>query len=652
MQFKHPEILYALLLLIIPIIVHLFQLQRFVKVPFTNVAFLKNIEKQTRKSAKLKKWLVLLSRLLALSCLIFAFSQPYFSKYSTQQNYNTTIYLDNSLSMQAKGEFGELLKSTVQKIIENNNIQNSTFTLISNDESFKDLDAESLKNKLINLDYSPNKLAINTVLLKAKSNYKDTINALNKIILLSDFQSINNDNKIDFTIVNSLISLLQLSPKEIKNIFLDSVSIERKSTTETIINVLVKSTQIVTLTVPVSLFQEENLIGKTTAKFENSNRTTLQFTLPNSKNFNGKISLKDDGLEFDNDFYFSIFSPEKINVLSIGNPTEFLSKIYTNDEFNFTTTPILNLNYNSIQNQHLIILNELDELPSALTNTLRDFVENGGSLAIIPSKNANLNTYNSLLAALNLGKITAKIENEHQITSINYEHPLIDDVFEKKVTNFQYPKTAMHYENNFKSGSAILKFDNNQPFISSEKIKNGIFYWISSPLNKDISNFTQSPLVVPIFYNFAKNNLKTDQLYHIIAPENDIEIITNIGKDEVLKISNETNEFIPLQKVSQNKVVMTLQDLILQSGFYKVTNNNSILKTIAFNYNREESEGNYADIKSLVADAKNVTVSTSIDELFNEIGQQQKISQLFKWFLAFSILFLFIEMLLLKYFKI
>ena len=91
MQFKYPEILYALLLLIIPIIVHLFQLQRFVKVPFTNVAFLKNIEKQTRKSAKLKKWLVLISRLLALSCIILAFSQPYFSKSSTQQQVNISI---------------------------------------------------------------------------------------------------------------------------------------------------------------------------------------------------------------------------------------------------------------------------------------------------------------------------------------------------------------------------------------------------------------------------------------------------------------------------------------------------------------------------------------------------------------------------------
>jgi len=50
MQFKHPEILYALFLLLIPIIIHLFQLRRFEKVHFTNVQFLKKVELQTRKS--------------------------------------------------------------------------------------------------------------------------------------------------------------------------------------------------------------------------------------------------------------------------------------------------------------------------------------------------------------------------------------------------------------------------------------------------------------------------------------------------------------------------------------------------------------------------------------------------------------------------
>ena len=55
MQFKNLEILYFLALLIIPILVHLFQLQKFVKVPFTNVAFLQKIQQETRKSSHIKK---------------------------------------------------------------------------------------------------------------------------------------------------------------------------------------------------------------------------------------------------------------------------------------------------------------------------------------------------------------------------------------------------------------------------------------------------------------------------------------------------------------------------------------------------------------------------------------------------------------------
>ena len=78
MQFKHPEILYFLFLLVIPILVHLFQLRRFKKEYFTKVKLLKELQIQTRKSATIKKWLLLVTRLLLLTALIFAFAQPFF----------------------------------------------------------------------------------------------------------------------------------------------------------------------------------------------------------------------------------------------------------------------------------------------------------------------------------------------------------------------------------------------------------------------------------------------------------------------------------------------------------------------------------------------------------------------------------------------
>ncbi len=102
MQFKNPEILYFLFLLIIPILIHLFQLQRFQKIAFTNVKLLKEIKQQTRKSSQLKKILILITRLLLFTSLIFAFSQPFLIKNNNYLNLETLIYLDNSFSMKAK----------------------------------------------------------------------------------------------------------------------------------------------------------------------------------------------------------------------------------------------------------------------------------------------------------------------------------------------------------------------------------------------------------------------------------------------------------------------------------------------------------------------------------------------------------------------
>jgi len=651
MQFKHPEILYALLLLIIPILVHLFQLQRFVKVPFTNVKILKTIEKQTRKSARLKKWLVLITRLLIFACLIIAFSQPYFSKNSLHQNYNTTVYLDNSFSMQAKGENGELLKSAAQELIKNYTNSNHSISLVTNNQSFKNLTPEAFKNELIKIKYHPNKLDLNSILLKAQSLESAKENTLNNLIVISDFQDITNNSNINFDTTKATINLVKATANNIINSFIDSIFIEDNSSTEITIHAIIKTAKNTTSTIPVSLFNNEILIGKTTSKFKESKINTVQFTIPKSTNFNGKISLIDDSLEFDNTFYFSISKPEKINVLNIGNTAEFLNKIYTKTEFNYTTTLLQNLNYNILQNQHLVVLNELTKIPAELKNSLQDFTKRGGNLVIIPSSNTHLDSYNSLLTALNFEKIITKIESEQKIMTINYEHPLLNDVFEKRVNNFQYPKTTTYFKSKNNANSYIIKLDNNQSFISSKETKNGTIYFISSPLNNDISDFTQSPLVVPIFYNFAKNSLKTTQLYYTIAKNTELEITTSLEKDQVLKISSKNSEFIPLQTSSQNKVVFNIQNQLLESGFYAILNENTKIKTVAFNYNREESKQQIIDIETLFKAKNNVSFSTSVADSLSKINNQQKINWLFKWFLAFSVLFLLIEMLILKYFN-
>lgn len=168
MQFKNPDVLYLLVVLIIPILIHLFQLQKFVKVPFTNVAFLQQLTQETRKSSVLKKWLILATRMLLFTAILFAFSQPYFSAKDIEKKQETFIYLDNSLSTNTQGNKGDLLQIAAQEIIENTS-ENDQYSLLTNSGFYANISQNELKNKLVSLKNTPKKLAIESVLLKINS---------------------------------------------------------------------------------------------------------------------------------------------------------------------------------------------------------------------------------------------------------------------------------------------------------------------------------------------------------------------------------------------------------------------------------------------------------------------------------------------------
>src|SRR6187431_2849652 len=166
MQFKHPEILYFLFLLVIPILVHLFQLRRFKKEYFTNVQFLKELSVQTRKSSTIKKWLLLITRLLLLACLISAFAQPFFTaKESLKATNEMYIILDNSYSMQAKGKKGELLKRAVQDLLEHTP-ETQNFSLITNSETYWNTDIKSIQKDLQDLKYSATPFRLDNLIAK------------------------------------------------------------------------------------------------------------------------------------------------------------------------------------------------------------------------------------------------------------------------------------------------------------------------------------------------------------------------------------------------------------------------------------------------------------------------------------------------------
>ena len=640
MQFKHPELLYALFLLLIPIIVHLFQFRKFQKEAFTNVAFLKEAILQTRKSSLLKKWLTLITRLLLLACIILAFAQPFFSKTDLKDSEaETVIYIDNSFSMQAKGNQGELLKRAIQDIIINVP-EDENMSLITNENTYKNTPIKAIKNELLTLDYTSKTLSFDAALLKSKKLFKPSTTIKN-IVFISDFQQ----NAGDFNLENDSlfkINAVQLKPVNTNNISIDSAYISNTSTNLLDLKVIIKNTGEKVENLPVSLYNNNQLIAKTSVTF--NEQTETAFSLPANEIIHGKISIEDTGLQYDNTLFFNIGKAPQINVLAINNSEDsFLKRLYNDDEFNYTSTPANQLDYNLVNNQHLIILNELQTFPASLTSALKTFTKQGGFIMVIPSENIDIEAYNSLLAHYNtLFKTLSK--NEKLVTSINYSHPLyVQGVFEKQVNNFQYPKVNGYYTVSSNLSSQILSYEDGKPFL----FENNKAYIFTAPLNTTNSNFKNSPLIVPTLYNIAKFSFKIPELYYTIGNENVFDISVNLHQDDILSLVANNVNLIPKQQYYNKKAVITTNEEPSVSNIYTVMDKTNSVQHIAYNYNRTESQLVYKDLSSL----KHITLSNSVTDVFNTLKSDSKVNELWKWFVIFALAFLMIEMLISNYFK-
>ena len=642
MHFKHPENLYFLFLLIVPILVHLFQFRKFKKEYFTNVRFLKSISIQTRKSSKLKKWLLLVTRLLVLFCVIMAFAQPFFdAKEANNRSNEMYIILDNSFSMQAKGKKGELLKRAVQELLEETP-ENKNFSLLTNTESYWNTDIKSIRSTLQNLNYSAIPFDLNAILARINAHPSAS---KKDIIIITDAVGLN-AKQLQNLPKEDLSYFIIPKAEQLNNVSIDSVYIDE--TTEDFYNINVDLSRFGTdiKSVPIAIYNQNKLIAKTVSNLETPKKS-LHFSIPKQA-FHGYVSISDNSITYDNTFYFSISKTQKTSVISIGESqkSNFLQRIYTNDEFNYSNSELASLDYNNLEKQDVIVLNELDEIPQALQITLKDFVQKGGNLVLIPSAKSNVASLNTFL--VNFGNIQFKsleIANK-LISKINFNHPLFTGVFENTISNFQYPMTKASFSI-VSSSSAALLYENQTAFLAGLLNPVSTVYVFSAPLNTENSNFQQSPLIVPTFYKMAKSNQNKGINALTIGNSNPFIVSTSLSKDGILEIKNANEQFIPIQQIMNSKVKLTFNDLPKEAGNFEIINQKQWIENISFNYSRSESNLNQLD-DNLLSD---YSTSDSIESIFHSIQSDRMDNQLWKWFVIFALLFLLCEMAIIKFLK-
>jgi hypothetical protein len=640
MQFLYPEVLYALFALIIPIVVHLFHLRKFKKQEFTNIAFLKKIKLQTRQSAVLKKWLILTLRLLALSCIIMAFAQPYFSN---QKIKNTTpevvIYIDNSFSMKALGPNGALLERSVQEVL-NHLDEKLNVNVFTNTKTYRNRRLKTLQDELLDIECVAHQLDIKTVISKGKMLFSKSTSNPKYFIIISDFQQTNNSFETIKKDTNISLFLIHKKPINTENFYIETVEISSQ-TNGYDIEIQANSSSKTQDSLTINLYNDQKLLGKSIVLKNRSFKNS--FSLPKSSSLTkGKLVLDDNnGLVFDDTYYFNIPKENRIKVMVVSEQKNtYLSRIFTDDEFLFLEQNINAVVYSELKNQDLLILDALENISVAFISNVKDFLNKGGNVVVIPHSYENIDNYNSIL---NQNILQNKaVLSDQKITTINFDHPIYKSIFETSIKNFQFPKVKKYFP--LKSTSnVLLSLQNETPFLAQY----GNAYVFSSNISSEDSNFINSPLIVPTFYSIARSSYKLPKIQYTIGDQNEIELNYNINTDEVLQMTSSKKSYIPLQNKQHSKLKITTEDLPEKAGHYALHYKSDTLQFLSYNFDRNESVFRYLDLEELFSDFSTETIESSL----NFIKSSVKIKSIWKWFVIFALVFLALEMLILKFFK-
>lgn len=688
MQFVNPLFLIALSAIIIPILIHLFNFRQFKKVYFTNVAFLREIQQETRKQSRLKQWLILLARILAIAALVVAFAQPYIpAPGGIRQNAgkkSVSVYLDNSYSMEGLATEGRMIdeaKTRAREIVAAYS-PSDMFQLMTSDfegRMHRFTNRDQFLQLLDEVNISTITRNLNEVITRQNDLKGQAGNAGMEAYLISDFQK--STHLLASARPDSAIRwfLVPVTTARKANLYIDTVFFESPVhlTGQTArLHVRIRNSGGDALEkVPVKLII--NGIQKTVANFSIAPDSETSLIMPYTENSPGirygEISITDYPVVIDDPYYFTYRVMAAIPVLTIydPDPNPFLQALFGNDSsILYRSVEIRQLAYSNLFSQSLIILNGVREISSGLASELNRYVNDGGHLVIFPPVSVPSPSLNSFMASLGSRGYGSPDTNRQRISNINIESDLYRDVFEKNSAgkiilpdNPDLPVINRYYsmhQSPEKVPEILLRMDNNQPFLMTQAAGKGRIYLFASACEPSQTNFPRHAIFVPTLFSMALQS----QPFHPLSFHTGENVTVEIPADtlpssEVYKVRQTGTgfEIIPAILRSGMRSFVQTHDQIRSAGLYQVMAGDREVTGIAFNYNRKESDMACFTPQELKEQAiqlnlKNMTMlGEKTRSLTRQIEDYQKGTPLWKYFIILALLFLAAEIALIRYFK-
>ena len=664
MTFSSPFLLWALGLLTIPVIIHLFEFRRFKKVFFPDISLLKEVQSKSKTKNEIRHLIVLLSRMLFIAFLVLAFAEPIIiidQDKGDSNDISVFIYIDNSLSMQSRLDGFDLLTQAKQdafEIIES--YPNETrFQLVTNDFHSSQrlfIDKETFTSRIDDIDLSPQVRKVSDVLdFHPRSQGQEITNST--FYLLSDFIG-NLDSLPINDDTNSVVRFIKYGQEEVPNVSIDSLwhnspIIQVNSETELMVRIKNHSSFPI-LDLPVNLYLNGKTSSAALVNIEpNSYIDTLFTIIPDQSGYlQGMISIDDSPLSFDDKFYFTLNISGALDIVEISeiNEESPFERLFDSPEYSFKRMNSNQIRYDSLDNLDFLILNSISNYRSGLIAKMSDLAASGKTILITLPKSFDTGAKSSLADWLSIS-INDWDSSSLDVNRIEMNDRLFMNVFDNQPSNMNYPSVKGHWPIAGSNSKTLLQLFNGDPILSSIRFNESSIFVLSTPLLDVNTNLHKHALFVPSIINMPGYNGISNSPYYIIGTQK-------------LKMTNPKSERIEILSRQDGSVFrpgrahdgLMLNNQINQPGYYRIQTDSSLHQLISFNYSKSESQTsamNVQEIQSMfqLMGLSATAIDSESDDLAAEVYTAEFGFELWPIFLLAALTTFILETILIKLFK-
>ncbi len=546
MNFLNPFFLLGLLAVAIPVIIHLINLRRPQKVPFSTLSFLNELKKSTIRRIRIKQYLLMTLRALAVLFLALALARPFLPPTLTGTSGSESpktigILVDNSPSMNRIGTRGPLIeqardiattiiegaRSDDRFIVGTTNGEQPTINIQGSSGALESLNGVEVSN-------TGNFLSEAFQLLYERLQQSPTEQAV--IYLISDGQQSQLEDLEQLSAPNPSTSknisfqLVELGDVGQQNLAVSGLSLQGQmlsSGSPAVLQVEVTNVgEVAAVNQFVSLEVEDRMVGQYQVDLEPGRSQEFLFEIVPDRvgDIPGEIILDGDEVTYDNSRYFVLRIPRSRSVLLLTEKetsgSDFQSYLkpaleaarQTNTQIVFEEHSTEDAEQSNLDTYDVVVLDGLDQIPEYWFDDLQRFVQNGKGILFFPSEQGDVNNYNAFFRLFNAGTFRnvtgeyASFKTVDEFDELVEGHPILDELFEKEEEeeiSLDLPELFFYfnYEPPENTGSfTVLRSQRGAPLLTEQRFGEGRLLVSAYGTDPGWTNFPVNPLFAPLYY--------------------------------------------------------------------------------------------------------------------------------------------------------